>query len=332
MLSDLIKHGGDIIDAADDKFDDGERRAYMNASEALGCIRRQWYSKHRPEEGAPQSWGFARRGRGVERHVVECLLAAGVDLRLAGDVQEQVFSDEHMISATPDGVQVTNSALIGTEFKSIDPRTNRAKLPKKEHVAQLQIGMALVSLIKGQLGLPDLPFTNGVIVYTDASNWDDSVQFEVDHNPDILDDLKPRAQKILRSKSAGRLPREGKTNGYECRYCAYTAVCGVETTTTETTDTSRANRGSKLETFVDAYSEAKERKASADEDLKKASENIKAELKTRGTTSVDIAGKHLEISPVAGRKSLDRKAVQKAGIDLSPYETVGAASERLTVK
>ncbi len=83
-LSELIVEGGNILDAADDKFDASERRSYMNASEALGCIRKQWYSKHQPDQGEPQSWGFARRGRGVEEHVVRCLIAAGVDLRLAG--------------------------------------------------------------------------------------------------------------------------------------------------------------------------------------------------------------------------------------------------------
>jgi hypothetical protein len=330
-LSELIVEGGNILDAADDKFDASERRSYMNASEALGCIRKQWYSKHQPDQGEPQSWGFARRGRGVEEHVVRCLIAAGVDLRLAGKLQEGVYSDDHMISATPDGVQVTNDSLIGTEFKSIDPRTNRSTLPKKEHVAQLQIGMALMSLARESLGLPDLPFSHGVIVYTDASNWDDSIEFTVPFKPSILDDLKPRAQKILGSKTPGRLPREGKTNGYECKYCAFRQVCNVDSTV-ETTDTTRGNRGSRLETCLSDYIDAKVRKDQADGDLKVASERIKQELIKRGTSSIDIAGRHIELTSVAGRKSLDRKAVQEAGIDLTPYETVGAPSERLTVK
>ncbi len=35
--------------------------------------------------------------------------------------------------------------------------------------------------------------------------------------------------------------------------------------------------------------------------------------------------------PVKGRKSLDRKAAEKAGIDFSPYEREGDPSERLTI-
>ena len=188
----LINKGADAIDAADDKFDPEVRKNYMNASEALSCIRKQWYSKNRPP--VEQSWGFARRGRGVEAHVEACLVAAGVDLRLSGEEQEGVYSDAHRISATPDGVEVTNQNLIGLEFKSIDPRTNRDKLPKKEHIAQLQLGMALVELVKEDLGLPDLPFSHGVVVYTDALNWGDHVEHRVPFDPNILDDLKKRAE------------------------------------------------------------------------------------------------------------------------------------------
>ena len=36
--------------------------------------------------------------------------------------------------------------------------------------------------------------------------------------------------------------------------------------------------------------------------------------------------------PVKGRLSLDRKAVEAAGIDLSPFETPGDPGERLTIK
>lgn len=331
-LAAKIKLGGDAIDAQDDKFDPEVRAKYMNASEALGCIRRQWYSKHQPALGAPQEWGFARRGRHVEKYVVECMLAAGVDLRLGDDDQEGLYSDAHRISATPDGVVVTNEALIGTEFKSIDPRTNRSRLPKKEHVAQLQIGMALVDLVKEQLGLPDLPFTHGEIVYTNASDYDDNIGFRVPFNPTILDDLRGRADRILDSASASRLPREGKTNGYECNYCAFKAACKVGPAVSADAAPATVRKNSRLAVVVDDYLSAKSDEDDAKQRKTEASERIKSELEKRKTGTAEVNGRTVKLAPVSGRKTLDRKAVEAAGIDLTPFEKVGAPSERLTVQ
>lgn len=326
---DLINKGADLIDEKDDKFDPEVRKNYMNASEALGCIRKQWYSKNRPP--VPQDWGFARRGRGVEAYVETCLQAAGVDLRLAGEDQEGVYSDKHRISATPDGVEARNYSLIGCEFKSIDPRTNRDKLPKKEHVAQLQIGMALVDLIKEDLGLPDLPFSHGVIVYTDASNWGDHVEHRVPFDPSILDDMKPRADKILNSKSVGRLPREGKSNGYECRSCPFKDECLSDPAAADA-PYQAGRRGTRLAIAVQDYVAAKAEEGEVKSKLAAASERIKAEMTKKKADKVEVEGRLVSITTTAGRKTLDRKAVEAAGIDLSPFEKTGAASTRLTVK
>jgi hypothetical protein len=40
----------------------------------------------------------------------------------------------------------------------------------------------------------------------------------------------------------------------------------------------------------------------------------------------------VELTSVAGRSSLDQKAMEKAGIDLAPFRKIGLPSERLTVK
>ena len=52
----------------------------------------------------------------------------------------------------------------------------------------------------------------------------------------------------------------------------------------------------------------------------------------RGTDKMTAGDIEVSITQSKGRASLNRKAVAAAGIDLSPYETVGAPSERLTVQ
>ena len=52
----------------------------------------------------------------------------------------------------------------------------------------------------------------------------------------------------------------------------------------------------------------------------------------RGTKKVIVGDVEVSISQTKGRVSLNRKAVAAAGINLSPFETVGAPSERLTVQ
>ena len=61
-------------------------------------------------------------------------------------------------------------------------------------------------------------------------------------------------------------------------------------------------------------------------------EDIIAGLGKRGQTEIMVGNISVELRTMSGRKSLDRKAVKKAGIDLAPFETVGAPFERLTLK
>jgi hypothetical protein len=61
-------------------------------------------------------------------------------------------------------------------------------------------------------------------------------------------------------------------------------------------------------------------------------EDLKGELALRGTDKLIAGDIEVSIKQAKGRASLNRKAVAAAGIDLSPYETVGVPSERLTVQ
>jgi CRISPR/Cas system-associated exonuclease Cas4 (RecB family) len=320
-LKNAILRGADVIDAR--KTFSVDRSKYLNASEALSCIRKQWFSKHEPSD-APQDWGFARRGTHGEKYVVEMLRASGIELMLAGDDQESVADDELRISATPDGVLFNASgAHVALEIKTIDPRTNRANLPRREHLAQIQIAMEL--LIK----VAKLDISHGLIVYMDASNYNQLDVYAIGRNPGLMDDMALRANQVLKTRNVERLDREGRATG-DCKKCPYAERCGVDLS--ETKAFTRSNRGSQLDTIVQRYVEIKEAQDALSGEKDALAEEIKEELRTRNTSSTIVGDIEVELSSVAGRSSLDQKAMEKAGLDLTPFKKIGLPSERLTVK
>ena len=87
-LKTQIIRGAELGDA--DKFAH-DRTKYLNASEAGGCIRKDWYSKHQPNDGEPQMWGYARRGIHGEKYVIESLKLANVPLQDHRSPHQQVI-------------------------------------------------------------------------------------------------------------------------------------------------------------------------------------------------------------------------------------------------
>ena len=80
------------------------------------------------------------------------------------------------------------------------------------------------------------------------------------------------------------------------------------------------------------YVEIKETQDELSEEKDKIAEEIKEELRKRNTSSTVCGDVEIELASVAGRSSLDQKAMEKAGIDLAPFKKIGLPSERLTVK
>jgi|SRR6056297_153659 len=323
MIKDIILNGAQALD-------DGEgfgidRSKYLNASSAITCIRKQWFERNLPP--VDQDWGFARRGKQGELYLVDCLWAAGVELRHCGDDQVSIVSEEHRISATPDGYMLTEDGWIALEFKTIDPRTNRNYLPRKDHGVQLQIGMEIAHLQGGDFPKP----VAGKLIYMDASNYNDILEFDIERATLMLNQMAPRAKKMLNAKSVDRLDREGKRDGQCKKYggCPFAEQCGVEID--GEAKVSRGNRGSSLDNAVQAYVLAKgdEQHAKARKD--DAAETIKAELKERNASHLTVGNHRVELTPVAGRRSYDWKQMEEAGIDLSPFMKTGKAGERLTV-
>lgn len=320
-LKKAVLAGADAIDAR--KVWSVDRSKYLNASEALSCVRRQWFDKHEGG-GAPQDWGFARRGTNGEKYVVEALRAAGLELLFAGDDQTSIADDARRISATPDGVLYNASgAHVALEIKTIDPRTNRANLPRREHVVQIQLG---IELLREQRGLD---IESGLILYMDASNYNQLDVYPIARNPQILDDMEQRARLVLRTRNVEKLDREGRATG-ACKTCPFADRCGVDLT--ETKAFTRSNRGSALDAAVRRYVEINEQMDELSDEKAGLAEEIKSELRKRNTSSTIVGDIEVELTSVAGRSSLDQKAMEKAGIDLAPFKKIGQPSERLTVK
>ena len=324
-LKDAVIGGQRILDSQKEwGFD---RSQFLNASEAEDCIRRIWYSKHQPELAEEQEWGFAWRGHLTEEYVVRCLQARNdVTLALAGEEQESIQNEKLRLSATPDGViSFEGGPFEGLEVKSIDPRTNRNNLPRVGHVVQLKLGMALFNMKWGGVA-PYTTLEKGRILYIDASNYNDIIEFEVQADDTILDRYAKKAAKVFRTQSVDGLDREGKRLG-TCTYCAFKTACGVDVA-----QPSSRKTPSSVSKAAKRYMEVRDSEEAIKLEKAALSEELKALLGSMNMNNAVVDGVEVKMTTVKGRESLDKKAVAKAGIDLSPFTTVGAPSLRLNVK
>jgi hypothetical protein len=325
MIKEAVIKGSDENDAG--KFDPNQRAKYMNASEAMSCIRKQWYLKFQEEDGEEQDWGYAKRGTHGEKYLVDSINGrkTGMSVYHAGNTQLSLQDEERRISVTPDGVlckfdDVTGDQYFGVEFKTIDPRTNIRYLPKENHIVQLQIAMELI------VQYEDYKIEDGYLVYMDASNFNKIYEFKVERDPNILKKVGKRSKRLFRAKSADTLDREGRRNGgKECNtMCSFKKVCGVAST--EPTSSNSED----FELLVSTYMRAKEQEDVAKAQKTTVGESIKQimqEKELQDTTVDDIEVKYVVTK---GRESLDKKALAKK-IDLTPFIKVGSPSERLTI-
>ena len=82
--------------------------------------------------------------------------------------------------------------------------------------------------------------------------------------------------------------------------------------------------------LMDEYAEIKEQIAALDARKKELDVELRPLLEGRG--EVVHNGVMFTCVMVPGRKSLDKKAVEAAGIDWSPFEKVGAPFTQMSVK
>ena len=267
-----------------------DRSKYLNASEALSCVRKQWFAKH---DGPDRRLGLGLRpARDPRREVCRRDAArSGLELMFAGDDQSSVADDVRMISATPDGVLYhASGAHIALEIKTVDPRTNRANLPRREHVVQIQLG---IELLREQRGLD---IESGLILYMDASNYNQLDIYPIgDATPASCPTWRrERGSCCGRETSTSSIARAGTTGA--CKTCPFAERCGVDLT--ETKAFTRSNRGSALDVAVRRFVELVEEMNMLSDEKAALSEDIKVELRKRNTSSTVVGDIEVELTSV----------------------------------
>ena len=340
-----IKDMADRHVASNKKYWAHDRLSTVGASEAFLCARRIGFAKAEtaPDLDYEDRYGARVRGDLIENHFWEPAVRGqkpdGVQFLFAGHEQKTLV--DGYLSATSDGLLtgVGRDALahlgiadIGSdtlvvECKSIDPRV-MLKEAKAEHSGQTQVQMGLIRHCT-----PYRP-EYALISYADASFLDSISEFAVRFDPAVYQAAKDRARLIMATEDPTLLAPEGKiAGGGECRYCPFKARCQGATVASIPRDNVAigANAMAHLKALVEQHEQAGREAETAEHSREQAREQVRVFLRELGTRKVEGDGFSVSWFPVKGRKSLDRKAAEKAGIDFSPYEREGDPSERLTI-
>lgn len=326
-----------------------DRSQTVGASEVGQCARKVFYIKNEGDAvyGAARDteyedgWGARARGTIYENHWWEPALRAtyGENLHFAG-ADQQTFA-LGFLSATPDGliaglrrdvlaplgIPNIGSDCILTECKTADPRTNLSS-PKAENVFQTQVQIGLVR------ELTEWKPNYSVLSYTDASFWNEVLEFPIAYDEKVYATAKQRAATIMTATVATDLKPEGWiAGGRECDYCPFNKPCGIERRNVPTQDTipdpqfvaeiaDMARTAKHLEAARDAH-EAR---------LREIQQQIKDRLREKSVRKVPGV---VTWSAVKGRPSWDNKAIREAaiaaGVDVEQFSSVGEPTDRLQI-
>ena len=306
-----------------------DRNAVLTASENLRCLRELKFSKTTPRES--DKWGMAERGHAVEAWVVEQLRRAMLLPMFAGDQQRSFLHDESGLSGTPDGLVLVEGKWILLEFKSVDPRTNLEAMtaPKPQHAAQVQQNMWL-------LNMHDYTVDEAMVLYVDASDFQRHKQFNVAYdNGETAQRAEIRAA-ILFDTDVMDLPAEGLTNN-GCTYCAFKEECSaIQVAKGEKRKADKpsmpvfAPRG--ITESVREYGSIKEQIKALEARADDLAATIKEYATGENQMVFDTAAYSVKVTEVAGRRTLDTAAYEKAtGISADGFYKVGKPSVRLEV-
>jgi CRISPR/Cas system-associated exonuclease Cas4 (RecB family) len=306
-----------------------DRNAVLTASENLRCLRELKFNKTMPRES--EKWGMAERGHAVEAWVVEQLRRAHLPILLAGTDQRSFLHDESGLSGTPDGLVWVDGKAILVEFKSVDPRTNLEAMtaPKPQHAAQVQQNMWL-------LNMHDQPVEEAAILYVDASDFQRHKQFNLAYDGGEIARRAEIRAAILFDTDVMELPAEGLTNG-GCTYCAFKEECSaIQVAQGEARKSDKpampvfAPRG--ITESVREYGSIKEQIKALEARADDLAATIKEYATGENQMEFDTAAYSVKVTEVAGRKTLDTKAYEKAtGVSADGFYKVGKPSIRLEV-
>lgn len=222
---------------------DADRGKRVGASEVGRCSRMIAAVKVgvTPDDGHVDENGFATRGNVMEDHWIAPLVRAWVEdhggkLLYSGQADQVTFTGNGVpLSATPDGLAINvdrailkpygvpdigKTGMWVPEFKSLDPRYGRSKLPKSAHVPQVITQMGMIR--KATKYKPEW----GAVAYVDASDYFDIKWFPVKWDESQFKSLVTRAKNILAAKDWNQFPPEGKiAGGSECTECPFAKRC-----------------------------------------------------------------------------------------------------------
>lgn len=340
-----IKAMADAFVAATPKVWAHDRTTTVGASEVFQCQRKIAFTKAgtAPDPDYQDRYGARIRGDLIEQHfwvpALRSQLPEGVRLLFAGGEQRTLV--DGYLSATSDGLLVgvardclahlgvadLGSDALVVECKSIDPRVS-LKEAKAEHSGQTQVQMGLI-----RHSTPFRP-QYALISYADASFLDTITEFAVRFDPSIYEAAWDRARRIMTAEDPASLPAEGKiAGGDECRHCAFKSRCADIHVAGIPRDTVPVgpNAMAALKDLVQQHEAADAEAETAGRRREAVKEQIRTLLRDLGTRKVQGDGFTVSWFPVKGRKSLDRKAAERAGLDLTPFDREGDPSERLTI-
>lgn len=348
-----FEHGFNAFVDAHQKKWKHDRSQSVGASEAFGCLRKTFFGKNNYPKDADykNGWGALQRGDLIENHFVEPAMVWFLenlcgDARLIWGGKKQRTLIDGRLSATPDGLVVNadDDALVNYgvaslggsgcftfEIKSIDPRVN-LKEEKAVHRGQVQVQMGLTRK------LTKYKPNYAVIIYIDASFFDDIDIFIVPFDQKTFDIANVRANSVYTIKNPAEIMPEGKYEG-GCEYCPFQTVCAV-TNRVNTPDSGEANVSSaglalleEFEAIVRRERDANAAKKALEADHKQASEELKQWFRDVGMRKAVSSDESIKasISWIKGRKSYDVEAMRADGIDVEKYAKMSEGHDRLSI-
>lgn len=325
------------------KFSD--RSQTVGASDVGQCARKVFWSKN---EGDPR-YGVARDpdyvdnyGAKVRGTIMEdkfwypAMLATFGERLLFAGPEQQTFTSG-FLSATPDGLitalaegehpTLPAGTCVTAECKTADPRTNLSEA-KSENVFQTHIQMGLIRELT-----PYRP-THSILSYTDASFWNEVVEFVIPFDPAVFEAGKKRAALIMTATDASELKPEGWiAGGRDCEYCPFTKACGIKRRSVPDGDAVVDPQfEAEMRDMTMLISRLKSERDVTDEQVKTLEDDLKTRLRDKGIRKIPGV---VSWSSVKGRQSYNNKAIQAAaiaaGIDIEQFSTVGEPTDRLTI-
>lgn len=328
-----------------------DRSETVGASEVGQCIRKTYFSKHgyEPDPSYVDGWGAKERGNLIENHHWVPALLEWVSensdtwaVDFIGGEQETLV--DGYLSATPDGLLMNVSddpqeifgiilapgEGIAIECKSIDPRVNLKDEAKEEHIFQTHVQVGMLRSL-----MPNVKIGAAHITYSDASFLDHIEEFIVPFDQEVYNAAKFRARQVMMATDPLQLRPEGKlAGGKDCQYCPFQAQCAGANAFAVPAEDNEVEEDVKdhLATLAVKRAALKEQSDAMLEEVREIEESIREILREAGTRRVTGHGFSISYSSVKGRVSVDTKAAEADGVDLSKYKKEGNPSDRLTIK